>query len=154
MFNVGTLISVQAQCIPRVRCLGKARRGDQIGPGRAVTSPAKGGSKRIGLGLAALGQPGDINLRNGDLTIGGRDQDAMRCQAHRVLDAAYHAGIRTFDAARSHGQAKASLAEWLKSRQFGPHDVQLGGYTYTADWQVQANQHKVKEHSLPNFIWQ
>ena len=86
MFNVGTLISVQAQCIPRVRCLGKVRRGDQIGPGRAVTSPAKGGSKQIGLGRAALGQPGNINLGNGnDLTIEEQDQDAMRCQAHKVL---------------------------------------------------------------------
>lgn len=94
MFNVGTLISVQAQCIPRVRCLGKARRGDQIGPGRAVTSPAKGCSKRIGLGLAALKRPGDINLGNGDdLAIGEQDQDAMRCQAHKVLDAAHHADI-------------------------------------------------------------
>lgn len=94
MFNVGTLISVQAQCIPRVRCLGKVRRGDQIGPGRAVTSPAKGGSKQIGLGRAALGQPGNINLGNGnDLTIEEQDQDAMRCQAHKVLDAAHHADI-------------------------------------------------------------
>ena len=111
----------------------------------------------LGLGLAALGRPGYINLGHADDLAGGQDEASLRMQSFAVLDAAYHAGITTFDAARSYGQDEAFLAEWLESRQLGPDDVQVGskwGYTYIADWQVQANQHKVKEHSLPNFIWQ
>lgn len=112
---------------------------------------------RLGLGLAALGRPGYINLGHGQDLAGGRGEDSLKAQAFSVLDAAHHAGIRSFDAARSYGEAEAFLAEWLGSRQIAPGDVQVGskwGYTYTANWQVQADQHEVKEHSLANFVRQ
>jgi aryl-alcohol dehydrogenase-like predicted oxidoreductase len=108
----------------------------------------------MGLGLAALGRPGYINLGHGDDLAAGRDQGAMRRHAHEVLDAAYAAGVRDFDAARSYGLAEQFLAGWLRSREIAPETVQIGskwGYTYTADWQVQAEQHEVKEHSHANF---
>jgi aryl-alcohol dehydrogenase-like predicted oxidoreductase len=106
----------------------------------------------MGLGLAALGRPGYINLgHSADL---GHDYDiaAMAAHAHTVLDAAWAAGIRYFDAARSYGRAEAFLDSWLRARDIPPEAVTVGskwGYTYTADWQVTADKHEVKDHSLP-----
>lgn len=106
----------------------------------------------LGLGLAALGRPGYINL--GHAADLNRDYEpaAMEAHAHEVLDAAWAAGVRYFDAARSYGAAEAFLGNWLRSRAIDPAEVTVGskwGYTYTADWQVEAEKHEVKEHSLP-----
>lgn len=103
----------------------------------------------MGLGLAALGRPGYINLGHGADLSGGRDIESMEAQAHGALDAAWSAGIRYFDAARSYGRAEDFLGAWLHSRK--PEGVTIGskwGYTYTADWRVEAEAHEVKEHSL------
>jgi len=105
----------------------------------------------IGLGLAALGRPGYINLGHGDSLGHNYDIAAMEQRAHRVLDAAWAAGVRYFDAARSYGRAEEFLGSWLRDRSVDPASVTVGskwGYTYIADWQVQAAQHEVKEHSL------
>ena len=101
---------------------------------------------RVGLGLAALGRPGYINLGH------AQDITAMEAQAHTVLDAAWAAGIRYFDAARSYGRAEAFLSSWLAAQNLPSDSVAIGskwGYTYTADWQIKAEKHEVKEHSLP-----
>jgi aryl-alcohol dehydrogenase-like predicted oxidoreductase len=106
---------------------------------------------RIGLGLAALGRPGYINIGHSDDLVGGRDVEAMESQAHAVLDLAWKAGVRYFDAARSYGRAEDFLASWLRSRGIGPGEVVVGskwGYTYTASWRVEADRHEVKDHSL------
>src|SRR5580658_10636968 len=70
---------------------------------------------RIGLGLAALGRPAYIT--------GGRDRDlpdrsvaGMRARTRAMLDAAYDAGIRYVDAARSYGLAEEFLGGWLEDR--------------------------------------
>ena len=105
----------------------------------------------IGFGLAALGRPGYINLGHADDLQRDYDMAAMQAHAHRVLDAAYDAGVRYFDAARSYGRAEQFLGTWLKARQLSPASVAVGskwGYTYTAAWQVDADVHEVKEHSL------
>jgi aryl-alcohol dehydrogenase-like predicted oxidoreductase len=99
----------------------------------------------LGLGLAALGRPGYINLGHAD-DVGDTDVAAMERHAHTVLDAAYEGGVRYFDAARSYGQAEAFLASWL-----GDRDVTVGskwGYTYTAGWRVDAEEHEVKDLSV------
>ena len=106
----------------------------------------------LGLGLAALGRPGYINL--GHAADLGHDYDvaAMAAHAHAVLDAAWAAGIRYFDAARSYGRAEEFLSGWLRARDIPPEAVTVGskwGYTYTAGWQVTADKHEVKDHSLP-----
>ena len=104
---------------------------------------------RIGLGLAALGRPGYLNLGHaGDL---GEDRsvDALRRRTHEVLDAAYEAGVRAFDAARSYGRAEEFLGEWLRSRE--PAGVTVSskwGYVYTADWRVDADPPEVKHHDV------
>lgn len=106
---------------------------------------------RLGLGLAALGRPGYINLGHGQDLRADYELAAMRSRAHAVLDAAWSAGIRYFDAARSYGQAEAFLADWLAQRQIDPGAVVVGskwGYTYTAGWKVAAEKHEVKDHSL------
>jgi aryl-alcohol dehydrogenase-like predicted oxidoreductase len=105
---------------------------------------------RIGLGLAALGRPGYINLAHATDLHRDYDVVAMERCAHAVLDAAWQAGVRYFDAARSYGRAEAFLASWLWSRNIPPGEVTVGskwGYTYTADWQVEADRHEVKDHS-------
>ena len=75
----------------------------------------------------------------------------MERRSHEVLDAAYDAGIRYFDAARSYGFAERFLASWLRRRELTPDAVTVGskwGYTYVGDWQVDARVHEVKDHSL------
>jgi aryl-alcohol dehydrogenase-like predicted oxidoreductase len=105
----------------------------------------------LGLGLAALGRPAYINLEHAEDLRRNYDRDVMERGAHAVLDAAWQAGIRYFDAARSYGLAEAFLGSWLHSRQIPPKEVTAGskwGYTYTADWKVDAPVNEVKEHSL------
>jgi aryl-alcohol dehydrogenase-like predicted oxidoreductase len=106
----------------------------------------------IGLGLAALGRPGYINLGHAEDLNQNYAVEAMMAHSHEVLDAAWAAGIRYFDAARSYGRAEEFLAAWLIARQIAPEEVVVGskwGYTYTADWQIEASDHEIKEHSLP-----
>lgn len=70
----------------------------------------------IGLGLAALGRPGYINLGHEQDMQGDIDPSVMEARAHAVLDAAWAAGVRYFDAARSYGAAERFLGNWLRSR--------------------------------------
>ncbi len=105
---------------------------------------------RIGFGLAALGRPGYINLGHAADLHGDYDVAAMEARTYAVLDAAWQAGVRYFDAARSYGRAEAFLAGWLRSRNIPPGAVTIGskwGYTYTAGWRVDADRHEVKDHS-------
>lgn len=105
----------------------------------------------LGLGLAALGRPGYINLGHADDLGRDYDVDTMRQHAHDVLDEAWRLGVRYFDAARSYGRAEEFLGTWLRERAVPSDQVVVGskwGYTYTADWQVKADEHEVKEHSL------
>ncbi|MEU7056544.1 aldo/keto reductase [Streptomyces sp. NPDC046197] len=110
-------------------------------------------TSHIGLGLAAVGRPGYINLgREQDLPA-HRGVDALRERTHELLDAAYAQGVRYFDAARSYGRSEEFLADWLRARP-DIVDVVVGskwGYTYTADWTTDAAQHEVKDHSLAAY---
>jgi aryl-alcohol dehydrogenase-like predicted oxidoreductase len=106
---------------------------------------------RLGLGLAALGRPGYINLGHGDDLGPRKDPASLEREAYAVLDAAYDGGIRYFDAARSYGKAEEFLASWLEQRGLTPEDVTVGskwGYEYTAGWRVDAKVHEVKDLSL------
>jgi len=109
---------------------------------------------RLGLGLAALGRPGYVTL-NHAADLGGRyDPSAMETHAHAVLDAAFDAGIRYVDAARSYGRAEDFVGSWLRKRKIEPGEVVVAskwGYTYTAGWSTSATEHEVKDHSLAAF---
>jgi aryl-alcohol dehydrogenase-like predicted oxidoreductase len=105
----------------------------------------------VGLGLAALGRPAYIDL--GRPTDLGPDRgiEALERRCHEVLDAAYAAGIRYLDAARSYGRAEEFLASWLRKRGLAPSDLTIGskwGYSYVGDWRMDAETHEVKDHSL------
>lgn len=103
---------------------------------------------RIGLGLAALGRPGYINLGHGGDLGAGRDPEAMRGHCHRMLDLAWALGVRYFDAARSYGLAEAFLGDWLRRAGHAPAVGSKWGYTYTADWRIDAEHHEIKDHGL------
>jgi aryl-alcohol dehydrogenase-like predicted oxidoreductase len=108
----------------------------------------------IGLGLAALGRPGYINIGHGADLGDEYSVAAMEARTHAVLDEAWRGGVRYFDAARSYGRAEAFLAGWLDARGIASRDAVVGskwGYTYTAQWQVDAEAHEVKEHSASAF---
>jgi aryl-alcohol dehydrogenase-like predicted oxidoreductase len=105
----------------------------------------------VGLGLAALGRPAYIDLGRGADLGDDRDVDALERRSHQVLDAAWAAGVRYLDAARSYGRAEAFLASWLTDRGVDPAQVTVGskwGYTYVGDWRMDAGTHEVKDHSL------
>ncbi|WP_333773155.1 aldo/keto reductase [Streptomyces sp. IBSBF 3136] len=107
----------------------------------------------IGLGLAAVGRPGYINLgRDQDLGA-NRSVDALRERTHELLDAAYAQGVRYIDVARSYGRSEEFLADWLNARP-DLDDVVVGskwGYTYTAGWSTDAEKHEVKDHSAATY---
>lgn len=107
----------------------------------------------IGLGLAAVGRPGYINLGRDEDLGADRSVEALRTRTHELLDAAYAQGVRYFDAARSYGRSEEFLAGWLAARP-DVDDVVVGskwGYTYTADWTTDAERHEVKDHSLATY---
>jgi aryl-alcohol dehydrogenase-like predicted oxidoreductase len=105
----------------------------------------------IGLGLAALGRPAYITLgRDADLGA-DRARSAMEHRCHDMLDAAYGAGIRYVDAARSYGKAEEFLSSWLRSRHIAPDALTVGskwGYRYVGNWDMAAPVHETKDHSL------
>jgi len=109
---------------------------------------------RIGFGLAALGRPAYITLgRDADL---GSDRATytMEQRCHDMLDAAYAAGVRYVDAARSYGRAEEFLASWLHARELAPGDLTVGskwGYRYVGGWEMSASVHETKDHSLAMF---
>lgn len=103
----------------------------------------------MGLGLAALGRPGYINLGHGDDLAHDYVVEAMEGRTHRMLDLAYEKGVRYFDAARSYGRAEKFLYSWLEKQT--ADDIVVGskwGYIYTAEWKIEAEKHEIKRHTL------
>lgn len=85
---------------------------------------------RIGLGMAALGRPGYINL-NRNTTLGGSDVrsvEKMQSQANLVLDALFcdsHSQefIPWIDCARSYGLSEKFAGEYLRDHKIAPGAV-------------------------------
>jgi aryl-alcohol dehydrogenase-like predicted oxidoreductase len=111
------------------------------------------GVSRVGIGLAAIGRPAYLTAgRERDLG-GHRSVADLRARTLAVLDAAYDAGIRYLDAARSYGRAEEFLAAWLAAHP-DVDDVIVGskwGYRYVGDWRMDAAVHEVKDHSPAAF---
>ncbi|MCG6494115.1 aldo/keto reductase [Kitasatospora sp. A2-31] len=121
----------------------------------ATGSTARPPLTRFGLGTAAVGRPGYITLgRELDLPA-ERTVEALRRRTHDLLDAAYAAGVRYFDTARSYGRAEEFLGDWLAARPEAAVEVTVGskwGYTYTAGWRASGVPvHEVKEHTVEVF---
>lgn len=124
----------------------------QTAPSKNPFAQGRSQALRLGLGMAALGRPGYINLGHSEDYQDGCSVEAMQARAWQVLDAAWDTGVRYFDAARSYGRGEAFLGAWLAARQVPADAVTVAskwGYTYTADWQVDADKHEVKDHRLP-----
>jgi len=109
---------------------------------------------KIGLGLAALGRPEYINIRDGNTP--NKSQEAFMENAFSVLNFAYKQGIRYFDTAPSYGKGEQFLINWNSKYQH--KDVTLStkwGYTYVADWELGfSGAHEIKEHSLDKLLEQ
>ena len=106
---------------------------------------------RLGLGLAALGRPAYINLGRRNDYSEDRTVATLERRCHEMLDAAYAAGIRYVDAARSYGLAEAFLGGWFQSRGVGDDAVVAGskwGYTYVGAWDTYAAVHEKKDLSV------
>lgn len=130
---------------------------------------------RIGLGMAALGRPGYINLQR-DAHLSSRTVEGMQHQANVVIselfaqcrqlnDIAENVGgsekyVPWLDCARSYGLSEKFVGEYLRSNNIAPEEVYVSskwGYTYVADWNValaEGEPHEVKDHSLENFLKQ
>jgi aryl-alcohol dehydrogenase-like predicted oxidoreductase len=122
--------------------------------GRTISGVTREIPTGIGLGLAALGRPGYLNLGHGDDLGEDRSVEALERRTHEVLDFAFQNGVRYFDAARSYGLAERFLGSWLTERGLAPGDTWVAskwGYTYTADWQVDADPPEVKDLSADTF---
>lgn len=113
-------------------------------------------SAQLGIGLAAVARP--AYLTSGRAADLGRDRgvEDLRARTAAVLDAAYAAGMRYLDAARSYGRAEEFLAGWLAAHPEAG-DVVVGskwGYRYVGGWRLDATVHEVKDHSLEAFTAQ
>lgn len=104
----------------------------------------------IGLGLAAIGRPGYINLGH-EVDLDGRTEpSALERHTHDILDVAADAGVTYLDAARSYGRAEEFLARWLADRPdaTGFTVGSKWGYEYVADWRIDADVHETKDHAV------
>jgi len=124
---------------------------------------------RIGLGMAALGRPGYINLQR-STHLSSRTVDGMQRQANIVMDELFQQcksttddhgdNIPWLDCARSYGLSEKFVGDYLRSNNIRPEEVYVSskwGYTYVADWNVELGEgepHEVKDHSLENFVKQ
>lgn len=108
----------------------------------------------IALGTAALGRPSYITLGRDGVH---RSVAELRDLAHATLDAAWDAGVRWFDAARSYGRAEEFVGSWLAAHPGRRDAVTVSskwGYRYTADWRADAEVHEVKEHTREHLATQ
>jgi aryl-alcohol dehydrogenase-like predicted oxidoreductase len=101
----------------------------------------------IGLGTAAIGRTQYINIRQEEgpsLSL-----SEFKQKGRTILEKAYHLGIRYFDTAPGYGMAEQLIIDWLPDHK--NHFCEVAskwGYTYTANFNPNAEVHEVKEHSL------
>ncbi|MCL7762473.1 aldo/keto reductase [Polaribacter sp. Z014] len=102
---------------------------------------------KLGLGTAALGRPQYINVRTE--SCDNSNLAEFRKHSFSVLEEAYNLGIRYFDTAPGYGLAEELLLEWVQTKNDNTIEIATKwGYTYTANFDVNATVHEVKEHSL------
>lgn len=103
---------------------------------------------KLGLGTAAIGRPQYINIKQ-SFKNSNFDLEAFKAQGISVLNKAYELGIRYFDTAPGYGLAEQLLLDWLKTKE--DNSIQVAtkwGYTYVANFDINAKVHEIKEHSL------
>ena len=128
----------------------------------------------FGLGMAALGRPGYINLSrtqifdetDADLNdVQRRSVESMQGKANAVMQTLMKESLKNnmlpwFDCARSYGLSEKFVGEFLRKNNVKSDKVVVSskwGYTYVADWKVELEAgapHEVKDHSVDNFLKQ
>jgi aryl-alcohol dehydrogenase-like predicted oxidoreductase len=94
---------------------------------------------RLGLGMAALGRPGYINLdRSSILGTGERSIADMQSQANVVMDQLFEHSSPTslpwLDCARSYGLSERFVGEYLRSKNIAPNDVYVSSKWGYSKW--------------------
>ncbi len=111
----------------------------------------------IGFGTAAIGRPLYINIKqNTEGLIDPFSLSKFKARGVQVLEDAYNRGIRYFDTAPGYGLAEKLLLDWLQTKNDPSIVVSTKwGYTYVANFDPEATQHEIKEHSLSklNVQW-
>lgn len=104
-------------------------------------------NKKIGLGTAAIGRPLYINVKQ-DTEDKPFSLPKFKEDGLQVLEDAYNNGIRFYDTSPGYGLAEQLLVDWLKTKNDPEIIVSTKwGYTYVADFDPNAKEHEVKEHS-------
>ena len=104
-------------------------------------------NNKLGLGMAAIGRPQYINIRQ-NKSLPFNRQPFLK-KGKEVLDRAYDLGVRYFDTAPGYGLAEELLIDWVEEKS--DISIELAskwGYTYIANFDPHAFKHEEKEHSL------
>lgn len=133
---------------------------------------------RLGLGMAALGRPGYINLNRDTTGVGDasvRSVEHMRHLAEQVMQCVIDTATAShsdessssstpppvwFDCARSYGKSEEFVGTFLRNNHISPNDIYVSskwGYEYVADWNVAlepGQPHEIKDHSVAMFFKQ
>src|SRR5690606_748387 len=103
---------------------------------------------RIGLGMASIGRPRYINIKQ-DESNEVFSLENFKEKGKVAIENAYKSGIRHFDTSPGYGIAESLLIDWLKEKKDPSITVSTKwGYTYVADFDPNATEHEVKEHSI------
>lgn len=109
---------------------------------------------RIGLGLAAIGRPQYINIKHEEVNEPFSLVNFRR-KGEITLENAYRNGIRHFDTSPGYGVAESILIDWLDEKNDPSITVSTKwGYTYVADFDLNATKHEIKDHSISKLIEQ
>ena len=128
---------------------------------------------KMGLGMAALGRPGYINL-NRDTILGDKDRtfDKMQSQANNVLDQLFQSCnnsnnnnkkndntmIPWIDCARSYGLSEMMVGEYLKKKKIKPNQVYVSskwGYSALKKFKYQLRPPSclyTRSQTIPSFV--
>ncbi|MGK0363080.1 MAG: aryl-alcohol dehydrogenase-like predicted oxidoreductase [Saprospiraceae bacterium] len=105
-------------------------------------------NSKIGLGTAAIGRPLYINIKK-ETAVNDFSKEVFRQKGIDILETAYEQGIRYFDTAPGYGMAEQMLIDWVQEKEDTRIEIATKwGYTYVANFDGNATQHEVKEHSL------
>jgi aryl-alcohol dehydrogenase-like predicted oxidoreductase len=93
---------------------------------RLATMVTPQSAPRLGLGMAALGRPGYINLDRSSVLGAERTIEMMLSQANSVMDklfACSSSSLPWIDCARSYGLSERFVGEYLRSKSIAPDEV-------------------------------
>jgi aryl-alcohol dehydrogenase-like predicted oxidoreductase len=93
-----------------------------------MTMKPAGSLPRLGLGMAALGRPGYINLNRDSILGNDRPVERMQEQANQVMErlfqlASAESTAPWLDCARSYGLSEKFVGEYLRSRSIDTDKV-------------------------------